>query len=47
MATATMAMGRTAQGFRYVSDAQVKANSPYGLPLVKVRYELKLDKKAE
>jgi CRP/FNR family transcriptional regulator, cyclic AMP receptor protein len=35
MATATMAMGRTmGQGFRYVSDAQVKANSPYGLPVI-------------
>ena len=35
MATATMAIGRTmGQGFRYTSDAQAKANSPYGLPVI-------------
>jgi CRP/FNR family transcriptional regulator, cyclic AMP receptor protein len=34
MASATMAMSRMGQGFRYLADAQVKANSPYGLPIV-------------
>lgn len=36
MATATVAMaGRsTGTGFRFVTDAQAKANSPYGLPIV-------------
>jgi CRP/FNR family transcriptional regulator, cyclic AMP receptor protein len=34
MATATMAMGRAGSSFRYVSDAQTKATSPYGLPIV-------------
>jgi len=36
MATATIAMtGRaTGPGFRYLTDAQVKANSPYGLPII-------------
>jgi len=35
MATATMAIGRTmGHGFRYMSEAQAKANSPYGLPII-------------
>lgn len=36
MATATVAMaGRmTGPGFRYVAEAQAKANAPYGLPIV-------------
>lgn len=36
MATATVAMaGRTSgPGFRYLADAQAKANSPYGLPII-------------
>jgi len=36
MATATMAMAaRSAgSGFRYLADAQTKANSPYGLPII-------------
>ena len=36
MATATIAVaGRaTGSGFRYLADAQAKANSPYGLPIV-------------
>jgi len=35
MATAAMAIPRgTGQGFRYMSDARAKANSPYGLPIV-------------
>src|ERR1022692_778183 len=34
MATATLAMAERATGFRYLADAQVKANSPYGLPII-------------
>ncbi|MGA9471053.1 MAG: hypothetical protein WBV36_01240, partial [Terriglobales bacterium] len=36
MATATVAMATrsTGSGFRYLADAQAKANSPYGLPIV-------------
>ena len=36
MATATVTMAERASGtgFRYLSDAQVKANSPYGLPII-------------
>ena len=36
MATATIAVaGRAAgSGYRYLADAQVKANSPYGLPII-------------
>ena len=34
MATATLAMAERATGFRYLTDAQVKANSPYGLPII-------------
>ncbi len=36
MATATVAMAERASGsnFRYLADAQAKANSPYGLPIV-------------
>ena len=35
MASATLAVARTAgSGFRYFADAQAKANSPYGLPIV-------------
>jgi CRP/FNR family transcriptional regulator, cyclic AMP receptor protein len=36
MATATVAMAGRASGpgFRYLADAQVKANSPYGLPII-------------
>ena len=36
MATATVAMAGRAggPGFRYLADAQAKANSPYGLPIV-------------
>src|ERR1039458_2170035 len=36
MATATLAMAEraTGPGFRYLTDAQVKANSPYGLPII-------------
>jgi CRP/FNR family transcriptional regulator, cyclic AMP receptor protein len=36
MATATVAMAGRASGpgFRYLADAQAKANSPYGLPII-------------
>ncbi len=35
MASATLAVARTTgSGFRYLADAQAKANSPYGLPIV-------------
>ncbi len=35
MASASLAVARTAgSGFRYLADAQVKANSPYGLPII-------------
>ena len=45
MATATAAMGagvRVGAGFRYVADAQVKANSPYGLPVIEDMREFHL-----
>jgi len=36
MASATLAVGArtTGSGFRYLADAQAKANAPYGLPIV-------------
>ena len=44
MATATVAMAARGigSGFRYLADAQAKANSPYGLPIVEDvrRFEL-------
>ncbi len=44
MATATMAMSaRTAgSGLRYLADAQAKANSPYGLPIIEDMREFEL-----
>lgn len=44
MATATMAMSAKTTGtsFRYMADAQAKANSPYGLPIVEDVREFEL-----
>ncbi len=43
MASASLAVAKTGgSGFRYLADAQAKANSPYGLPIVEDMREYQL-----